>query len=557
MQERGRHGRESFLIGDKMVVMQADGSRAVTQASNLELSTEFRFSRFAGDDVAGEAPHSLELLSQLAVQMTSTTNPLKTGDVPAGYTYLGQFVDHDLTLDKTQLDLNATTIADLKSLRSPTLDLDSLYGRGPGQDPQFYESDGLHLKTGTPFPVPNVPQLAAQKGFDLQRLGVDSAAGPARRALIPDLRNDENLAVAQVHLAMVRFHNRVVDELAAGGVTLGLFEQARRKVVLHYQHMLRTDYLPRIVQNSVVEDVFANGRKVFEVGFDSSNATMPVEFSGAAFRLGHSMIRVGYSWNTIFDAPADGHIFRLFRFSGTSGNLLPPTHGPGTPEDLDQLEGNQQPFGGLGKALPSNWVADWPRLFDMGSLAPGLARPANQFNLASIIDTTVVNPMEMLPIGSFAAVGDTTLIKKRNLAFRNLVRGNMLRLPTGEQLAAAMLARGLDIRALDESEVVNGSGGIALNRNDVPALDEIKGNTPLWFYVLREAEANGGRLAGVGARIVAETFHRAIQASNVSLLALPFQVEFGPGAAQNRFGMADLLFYAYGDDPKNLNPTQA
>ena len=70
--------------------------------------------------------------------------------IPAGFTYLGQFVDHDLTKDVTADQLGQdVTVDELLQGRSPALDLDSLYGRGPGKDPQFYAADGLHIKTGT------------------------------------------------------------------------------------------------------------------------------------------------------------------------------------------------------------------------------------------------------------------------------------------------------------------------------------------------------------------------------------------------------------------------
>ena len=77
--------------------------------------------------------------------------------------------------------------------------------------------------------------------------------------------------------------------------------------------------------------------------------------------------------------------------------------------------------------------------------------------------------------------------------------------------------------------------------------------TPLWFYVLREAELNGGRLDGVGARIVAETFHRAIEGSRFSILRHP---DFHPthGRDASTFEMTDLLFFAFAGKKKGLNP---
>src|SRR4051794_4891273 len=205
-----------------------------------------------------------------------------TGKIPAGYTYLGQFLDHDLTFDKTTVTLGTSiSPAQLLQGRSPSLDLDSLYGAGP-HDPEsakFYEPDGLHLKMGKTVAAENIP---AKPGFDLPR-GAGQSAGQKRRAVIPDKRNDENLAVAQTHLAMIRFHNRVVDTLPASVPTAQRFAEARELVTKHYQWMVRSDYLPRICAKAVVEDVFKHGPKAFEVAANPTDVpTMPIEFSVAA-----------------------------------------------------------------------------------------------------------------------------------------------------------------------------------------------------------------------------------------------------------------------------------
>ena len=120
--------------------------------------------------------------------------------VPSGYTYLGQFIDHDLTLDESELDLaGSVNIPGLISKRSPSLDLDSLYGDGPDATPEYYAADKLHLLRGRPSAAGSAG--AAQDGMDLPRH--KGSAGPRRgterEARIPDIRNDENLAVAQVH----------------------------------------------------------------------------------------------------------------------------------------------------------------------------------------------------------------------------------------------------------------------------------------------------------------------------------------------------------------------
>ncbi len=320
--------------------------------------------------------------------------------------------------------------------RSPSLDLDSLYGAGPS-DPEsakFY-SDDRHLKMGTTLAEGGLP---AKAGFDLPR-GMGNTAAKKRKAVIPDPRNDENLAVAQTHLAMIRFHNRVVDTLPAATPAAERFEKAREIVTKHYQWMIRTDYLKRICQPGVVSNVFNDGRKAFEVGVPATDVpTMPIEFSVAAFRLGHSMIRREYNWNAIFDF-GGGSLELLFLFSAGSRDLAG------------------------GPRLPSTWIADWRRLYDFKEAnKPGLAVPANQFNRAMRIDTTLVNPLKTLPTGSFGGPNVPQNDPRRNLAFRNLTRAKMVKLATGQQMATFLKNKGVNVTKLTKTQLRDGKNGADL-----------------------------------------------------------------------------------------------
>jgi Animal haem peroxidase len=506
------HGSETFFIAGEGVLSESRGGRAGSGESLVATAAAaappFRFSRMGPK--AGRAL-SRDIRKRVALAMTAGGG----GDsaIPAGYTYLGQFIDHDLTFDKTKVSLGtAVSPADLLQGRSPALDLDSLYGAGPG-DPKserFYQSNGRKLNLGK-TEAAGTGRLAAKEGFDLPRRAAE------KHAVIPDLRNDENLAVAQTHLAMMRFHNRVIDELASVPADKR-FRRAREAVVKHYQWMIRHDYLPRICDPAVVDDVFANGRKVFEAGAAATDVpTMPVEFSVAGFRLGHSMIRRAYNWNAEFDDGA-GTLSFLFDFSGTSGFL------------------------GEGSRLPTNWIADWRRLYSFQQAA--LQVPAAKSNRARRIDTSLVNPLAALPPGSFGAkrVPKDKLVA--NLAFRNLARARMIKLATGQQMVQRLSDRGVSVTPLTKAKLRDGSGGADLSGLSAAQRTAVLERTPLWFYVLREAELNGGRLTGVGARIVAETIHRAIEGSRFSILRDPaFKPAFGPD--DHTFDMRDLLFFAF------------
>ena len=203
------HGSESYYVLGEGLLTESGGGRAQTLAPEVEAQTApFRFSRM-GPSGAGEQLGEVTA-QKLAAAMTTGTSA--GSRIPSGFTYLGQFIDHDLTFDKTNVMLGVdVSPADLLQGRSPILDLDSLYGAG-AHDPgsaQFY-SDGLHLKMGTTIASGD----PAFPDFDLPRVGKGSAAA-RRTALIPEPRNDENLAVAQTHLAFIRFHNRVCDTLPA------------------------------------------------------------------------------------------------------------------------------------------------------------------------------------------------------------------------------------------------------------------------------------------------------------------------------------------------------
>jgi Animal haem peroxidase len=502
-----RHGSETFFVLDEGLLGESVGGReprlAVTAAAPA-----FRFSRMGPK--GGGRQLAAANLRRIANAMTAGHG--RSSRIPAGFTYLGQFVDHDLTFDRTDVMLGENVPpSELLQARSPRLDLDSLYGGGPG-DPEsakFYEADGLHLKAGQTVAIDGIP---AMDGFDLHRRGSGPTAKKRREAIIPDPRNDENLAVAQTHLAFIRFHNRVVDTLPAAVPPSQRFGAARKLVTKHYQWMLRTDYLPRICAPGVVNDVFNHGRKVLAVGAPPTQVpTMPIEFSVAAFRLGHSMVRAAYNWNRIFDDGA-GSLDLLFTFTGLSGNL------------------------GGNPRLPSNWIADLRRLYDFAEAGrANLTVPEGKFNRAMRIDTILANPLRTLP--GFPR-GES------NLAFRNLTRAGMVKLATGQQMTRFMHNHGVRARKLTNPQIRDGRNGAELDDLSERQRAALLRNTPLWFYVLREAEFNAGRMKGVGARIVAETFHRAMEGSKASIVRDPsWRPTLGPD--NTTFRMVDLLLFAF------------
>jgi hypothetical protein len=458
------------------------------------------------------------VLGNLATIMTAGGGG--PSDVPAGYTYLGQFIAHDLSFERVTVAPGQRRAGPVPQQRSPMLDLDSLYGSGFESGQVAWQADGVKLSLDAAVAVPGRP---GRPDLDLPRL--DGAA------TVPDARNDENLAVAQTHVAFIRFHNEVVDMLSPPFTGEALFDEARALVTKHYQWIVWHDYLPRVCDETTIADVTAHGRKVFETGAttgDGSVPKLPIEFSVAAFRFGHSMLRTNYNWNEALDDGA-GTLDRLFALSANGGDLAP--------------------------NIPITAVADFRRLYDFaadGHAGLGGANDAG-FNFAMRIDTALNARVRRLPAATFTRPGEAPPQDPRmaNIAFRDMGRAKGRNLATGQDMVKFLNEHGAGITPLTDAQLRDGAGGADLKRLRPQDVDAIVENTPLWFYVLREAEVHGGKLHGAGARIVVEVVHRAIQASAKASICKPNPdgSRWQPtlGAAGKPFRMTDLLRVAFGD----------
>jgi hypothetical protein len=392
--------------------------------------------------------------------------------IRAGYTFLGQFVDHDLTLDTTsilerQVDVDGTT-----NFRTPALELDSIYGLGPAVQPYLYDQEKPgHL-------------LIDASGEDLQR----NSQG---RAVIGDPRNDENIIISQLQLLFIKFHNKVYDtEFADMPHGRARFEAAQTFVRWHYQWLVMNEFLPRIAGSKRVAAEIASPS--FE--FDTEHAFMPVEFSVAAYRFGHSQVRPGYALGV-----------------GRGAGLFP---------DLPDA-----PFGNFDlrgfRPVPPELRVDWAFFFGPGG--PGLPAQASKK-----VDTKISTVLLKLPTG---VVPKDEPNRHRSLATRNLQRGIDMNLPSGQTVACH-----LGIAPLTEAELWTTDGAVVGS-----------GKAPLWFYCLREGEVRtgGARLDGVGAAIVARTFVALMLKDKASYLVQEpgFVPSLGSGG---RFRMTDLVNYAVG-----------
>src|SRR5829696_9762484 len=227
-------------------------------------------------------------------------------DIPAAYTYFGQFVDHDITLELESATLRDLVDPDLAPLglaeirekirnaRTATLELDSVYGGPVPRDDENPEK----MRIGRVTRSGSRPE-GKDVFNDLPRRGRRSDPKLDREALIGDPRNDENLIVAQMHVAFLRAHNRLVNQGED-------FRGARRILRQHYQHIVLQDFLKKIADPQVVDETIAQNR-VYTPAED--RPFMPLEFSVAAYRLGHSMVRACFDFFVNFpDATFDLHV---------------------------------------------------------------------------------------------------------------------------------------------------------------------------------------------------------------------------------------------------------
>ncbi|MFN9280258.1 MAG: peroxidase family protein [Betaproteobacteria bacterium] len=406
------------------------------------------------------------------------------GSIPAAYTYLGQFIDHDITLTSGSPDVSAeqlaplTSLAGVSNLRTPFLELDNLYGPTPGQETVVPAAVGARMVVG---PLTDIGGLPAGKSMlnDVPRKAPSQTPAIDREARIGDPRNDENLIVQQLHVAFLKAHNTLADQL-------GTFDAARNALILMYQSVIVDDFLPRICDRATLDAVLHAGNRFLR---PDGPLFMPVEFAAAGFRFGHSMVRQNYDFNLNF-SPASSSF--MFTFTALSGELSPG-------------------FGNGTDTFPTNWVIQWERFLELSGSRPQRARPIDTVLtpiLASLRDV-FGKPM----VGSVAP----------RLATRNLRRGYMLSLPTGQAVAAKVGA----------SAVIIAEASTGLSAT---AVAPFSANTPLWLYVLAEARLNSGRLGIVGTTIVAETLVAMIRRSKPSIFD-----DQGRRTSANRHTLADII----------------
>jgi len=431
-------------------------------------------------------------IRQVAETMREDDAAANESTIPLGFAFLGQFIDHDVTFDPiSRLDDRLDPDA-IRNFRTPALDLDSVFGDGPDASRHLYDTVGGNPKSEHRLPFRLLTDTA-KNDFDLPR-------NRQGTAIIGDPRNDENLLISQVHRAFLGFHNEVVKYLLskADGNPPGnkdLFEEARNLVTLHYHWIVLHEFLPHIAGTSVTNDVIVNGRQFFKWEERSDRPFIPVEFGGAAYRFGHTLIRETYNLNA---ATQGIELFKLPFFGTCPNGDCGEDGGPST-----------------------NYNLDWSYFFDFGN--------HDNLQFCRRVDAKIAKPLFDLP---FIHRGEDP---PASLPERNMRRARTLKLPAGQDVADAMGITPLDNATLGINEI-----------------DGLGGKAPLWFYILKESgltgDPGGEHLGPVGGRIVAETIVGMIDVVREEILAPHDPQDWTPTLPDRAgnigsFTMADLVAF--------------
>ncbi|UII19461.1 peroxidase family protein [Fulvivirga ligni] len=424
-----------------------------------------------------EAEHVAELLGGVNGVMHDSQLSSKNSTLPAAYTFFAQFIDHDVTLDtttqlhggeqpKSKLEMVSCPVKhhddSLPNLRSASLDLDCIYGFGPEASPHLYD-DTQHgrILTGNEF-NPN-----------------DLARTSAGTALIGDPRNDENIFVSQLQLLFIKFHNKRL---------IGRdFEEAKTDVIYHYQYLVLHDFLKRICDNEVfdyvLDEIQHKQYPKFNIIDPHGKICMPVEFSVAAYRFGHSLVRSLYPINKDFPA------IELFdeRFSTTGFSHVPP-----------------------------ELTVDWRYLLDVDK--------KQNYARCKALDPLLTDELIRLPnpiVGKFAPENN------RSLAFRNLLRGYVMRLPSGQKVAKELSDHYPMIKPGNLNNKLKLEELFEEHCFEKKEANNLAKHTPLFFYILREAEkvGEGEKLGPVGSAILLEVFGSMLLHCNSFLHAKDWEVD--------------------------------
>ncbi|MEM6342502.1 MAG: peroxidase family protein [Bacteroidota bacterium] len=394
-------------------------------------------------------------LQKLAARMVEYSTCLDSTHISNGQAIFSQFLAHDMTFESSsKLRSFHDPSVPLQNDRSFNLDLDCVYGQWT-QDFLYDATDRSKLLLGQEY-----SDLACGYFWtDLQR-------NAQHKAIIPDARNDENLIVSRMQVLFIEFHNKVVELVRQETGGYNVFQEARKRVIWHYQWLILHEFLIKVMEPDIYQEIYEEGST-----FYCHPGGLPLEFTGAAFRIGHSQTREDNRIN----AQTVAGLFELGAF-----------------EKMDQY-------------------LDWRYMFDFGDACVQMAKK---------IDSKIAKSFHNIPF-----IRTDRPIEK-SLPYRNLKRGVVYGLPSGEDVAKRMSIVPLEIPAKEDLE--------------------LKG-TPLWYYILKEAEMmhGGERLGPVGSRLTGEVFMTILRHDDASFLKVDPLWQPDLGTEAGRFTFQDMIHFVY------------
>jgi hypothetical protein len=426
--------------------------------------------------------------------------------LPPVYTYFGQFVNHDISapvgdvvtlaeepegvgvigtglpggLDRSARAEPGVILDNFVNEQANPMALDSLYGDGPNSADRgiraLYAADGKRFRLGVTRT--ETPEFFKARLIDPDRVIHDIGAPDILRRdgkpMIADHRNDENLIVSQLHLALLLFHNKAVAALEAEVADPAeCFARARQLVTLHYHWLILNDYLKNLLSPQALQVPLDQHPQKLPAA-----RSVPLEFTTAAFRFGHSMVGATYDFNANF-----GRGGKIDRGGASLAELFTFT----THRNMGKPEEPTLP-------LPDHWVIDWERMTrrPRSTRGPGGAER---------IDLTFAPDM-------LIAMGTSNVAVHGSILFRNLMRGFQRRIAFGQELARACGLEPMTVAEVRAAlpDVNPAQPGAKSLRATAEALGMLP-QTPAWLYFLCEARhfEQGERLGPTASQIIADT----------------------------------------------------
>ena len=418
------HGRSLSLTAGPLRAAVELGSEPVSVASGFRnfIDTPTRdkgqIFKVDGKPVDPSSPDSLRRLRELMARaarrlergfdwpeaLPGATERRDNPAIPSGYTYLLQFVAHDLVQSALSLAVTEDNKAALVNHRLSPMRLDTVYGGGPDVCPFAYAKNAddaalprarLRLGriktngTGSTAPPPRDIARAGRAEEPTLPAVKDIASAPMAglsEPLIPDPRNDDHAIISQLTTLFHLLHNGLLAKLgdedaksgpAATAARYHHFLGARAVATTVYRNIVREDLLKRLLH----PDVYQLHTGSNPPTLDRWDDRVPLEFSHGAFRCGHAMVRPEY------------------RINSDNGRL--------TSEALRQTSLR----GPANMPLDERWIVRWSHFFELEGSQPNLSRRIGPDYTAALIDN-----------GIFPAVDEAD---KQGLAYRDLMSASL------------------------------------------------------------------------------------------------------------------------------------